>query len=136
MRLNDALHHAVSEDWCGNDAPPGSTTKLYVEEYGCGSKALIVSRDEVSYEEMTDERRKHLVYVFSGLNDGSEIGIGRPDEWFVILSKGVVLRLAWFTIWTWWIKGTWFGLKRAIYYSTLHKIVQRYKQEGNLDGTQ
>lgn len=132
MNLNNFVHWLLSEDHCGNEAPPGSTTKLYVEEH-LGNRLAV--RKFVSYEEMTDDRRKHLIHVFAALDDGGSIGIGRPDEWNIIMDTKVALHLAWFVLWTWWAKGTWFGLKRAIWYSTLRRIIRGYKLEGRHHGS-
>lgn len=40
-------------------------------------------------------------------------GSERTGYTVVQLSVGTVLRLAWFVLWRWWIRGTWFGWKLA-----------------------
>ncbi len=131
MTVSDAIVRALAEDWDGSEQPPGATQKLYVtDSYAEG----IHSRTEMPLEELTDERRAHLIHVFSAVGGGSEIGIGWPSKWHVLLSQPVALRLAWFILWTWWAKGTWCGLKRVIYYRALHRVVARLKQEGKHHG--
>lgn len=107
----------------GQRSPPGAGAKVYVETNGTGRSPR--SRKSVPYEEMTNPSRKGLLYVFSALEDGGEIGIGWPDKWHVILNGGVALRLAWFILWTWWARGTWFGLRRRIWYWGLRRRIDR-----------
>jgi hypothetical protein len=107
----------------GQRSPPGAAAKVYVATNGTGREPR--TRKLVSYAEMTDPNRKGLLYVFSALEDGHEIGIGWPDKWHVILNGGTALHLAWFILWTWWARGTWFGLKRRIWYWGLRRRIDR-----------
>lgn len=121
--LNDRIHSALSEEWCGNkDHPPGSTQKIYVLE---GVKSQEISGEVAHRDHHT---LPGCVYVFSGLNDGFEVGIGFLDQWHCMLRRPTALRLAWFILWTWWAKGQWFGLKRVIWYGTLRRMLARWEQ--------
>ena len=102
--LEERLYDVLGQDWCGTIGPPANRLVLYAK----------------------DTHFADLTYVFSTLNDGFEIGIGYPHEWFCILRKDVALRGAWFIIWTWWIRGTWCGLRTAIWYWLLDRRVNRY----------
>jgi len=126
VTLNDRIHELVSEDWGGSRcAPPGSTQKLYVLEKN--PKMTFTLRDFENAEKER-ERGNGVVYVFSALDEGSSVGIGYLDNWHVILSVPTTMRLAWFVLWTVWVKATWFGLKRFIYFNTLHRMVEGWKK--------
>jgi hypothetical protein len=65
---------------------------------------------------------KHLIaYVF---DDGAYLHIGPPDAPMANNCRAAdARRLAWFILWDWWACGTWFGLKRWIWYKALGKKV-------------
>lgn len=107
----------------GQRSPPGAGAKVYVATNGTGRSPS--SHTELSLERQAEIQKNGLVYVFTALEDGHEIGIGWPDKWHVILNGGVALRLAWFILWTWWARGTWFGLKRRIWYWGLRRRIDR-----------
>lgn len=56
-------------------------------------------------------------------NDGFELWICYTrDKWLVHFRRNEALELAWIIVWDWWIKSTWFGLKRKIWYWSLHQV--------------
>ncbi len=70
-------------------------------------------------------------HVYRTNNDGFELWMGYPNEWHHHMHSKDARRLAWFILWTWWAKGTWFGLKRWIWYKALNKHVNRFKGVSN-----
>ena len=58
-------------------------------------------------------------------NDGFELWLGRPDKWYVFYSAKQARKLAWFILWEWWAKSTWFGLKRNLWYWGLSQRCRR-----------
>ncbi len=56
-------------------------------------------------------------------NDGFELWLGYWNKWHVFYQQEHARQLAWFILWDWWAKSTWFGLKRKIWYWALHQIV-------------
>lgn len=99
------LYDALGDEWCGTTGPPANHLVLYVD----------------------DQHMRDLKYVFSTVNDGFELGIGYPSQWLCILRKEVCLKLAWFILWRWWIRGTWFGLKPLTWYWLLNRRCAQYK---------
>ena len=59
------------------------------------------------------------MYVAMFGNDGFEIMLGTPHRWHVFYSAREARRLAWFILWHWWAKATWFGIRRRIWYWSL-----------------
>ena len=131
MKIPDFVCWLLSEDLGGSEQEPGSQQKLFVRE-SIGGK--VEAYEEIAYEELTDPNRRGLLHCFSACNSGYDIGIGTPNKWHVILHGAVARRLAWFILWNWWAKGTWFGLKRFIYHRANSAIVRRFKQEGQHHG--
>ncbi len=88
-----------------SDRPPGSTQslKLAVDEDG-------------GYEIASTDN-----------NDGFELWLGDPWGWHTFYKAKDARRLAWFILWSWWARGTWFGLKRKIWYKALYRKVSRIK---------
>mgnify|MGYP001612174797 CR=1 FL=1 len=103
--FESVLYDWLGQEWCGTTGPPANHLTLYVE----------------------DPHLRDRKYVFSTLNDGFELGIGYPHSWLCIIRKEVALKAAWFIIWRWWIRGTWCGLRTAIWYWLLNRRVNRYK---------
>jgi hypothetical protein len=60
-------------------------------------------------------------------NDGFELWLGYPHKWHAFYRSDHARRLAWFILWEWWIKGTWCGLKRNLWYWALHIRVVEMK---------
>ena len=112
--IENWFYHALSTEWCGNDCVPCDYKTLRFKDDGCERVASIT-------------------------NDGFEISIGRPDEWWGSIRRKNARRLAWFILWDWWIWGEWFGLRRTIWYWLLHrrcersnKIAKLLRESGNI----
>lgn len=111
-KLANLLHNLLGDDVGGTPSPPGSNCRF---EFG-------------EPEDKTPNSR--LMYIASTeINDGFEIGLGYHHEWHVIYQAKYARQLAWFIIWDWWAKATWFGLKRKIWYSALRIIVGDINEE-------
>lgn len=92
-------------DGCDGERPPGSEQRLRFgedEEEGTGPHVAV-----------TD------------VNDGFELWLGTMNKWHVFYSASEARKLAFFILWTWWVKGTWCGLKRWAWYKLLHIKVKR-----------
>lgn len=100
----DIQHHG------GTPYPPGSTCRL---EFG----------------EPDDDGRPMNIATTDN-NDGFDLWLGYRHEWHVFYPAAEARRLAWFILWTWWIKGTWCGLKRKIWYGALHIKVENMLARG------
>jgi hypothetical protein len=64
-------------------------------------------------------------FVAESLNDGFELWVGYPDRWLFHCRHEDARRLARFILWECWAKGTWFGLKRWLYYLILRRVVRQ-----------
>ena len=100
MSIEDKLAHLLSDQWCGNDYPPGSEKQILFTE---------------SWPDIANIH-----------NDGSELWIGTMHEWHTHMNRHDAHRLAWFILWTWWIRGEWLGLKRMLWYKLLFRRVRRH----------
>jgi hypothetical protein len=61
-------------------------------------------------------------------NDGHDIWIEYTGGgWICHLRQGESLQLAKIIVWDWWIKSTWFGLKRKIWYWSLSRVMKNTK---------
>src|SRR5687767_4784029 len=101
MRFWRWLRDVLGDDYLDHRAVPGSGAHL---EFG-----------EV------DEGRP--MYVAHMQNDGFELWVGFRSKWLFWCRQQDARRLAWWVLWDVWAKGTWFGLKRRIYYVALRRIV-------------
>lgn len=63
-------------------------------------------------------------------NEGHEIWMGYTDDWEFFFPSQYAPRVAWFLFWTWWVKATWFGLRRKVWYKLLHRQVSRNRRMG------
>ena len=106
VRIARFLENVLGDEWGGGPCPPGATQELDFGELDEGRPMYVA--------------RTHC-------NDGHELWIGSWDKWYFHCKAGDARRLAWFVLWTWWAKGTWFGLKRKIWYRALSIIVASYK---------
>ena len=53
-------------------------------------------------------------------NDGSELWLAYTGwKWMAHYRAAEARQLAWFILWDWWAKATWFGLKRRLWYWAL-----------------
>lgn len=80
------------------------------------------------FGEIDDDRP---MYTANTSNDGSEIWLcySHGGGWLVHFRQQDARQLAWFILWTWWGKSTWFGLKRRIWYWALRRKVSRMKRK-------
>lgn len=106
-RIENWLYTKLGGEWCGNVCPPADMETIHWTEMGCERVATIT-------------------------NDGFELSIGRPDEWWGSIRREHARRLAWFILWRWWIRGEWFGLRRAIWYWLLHRRCERSNRLGKM----
>ena len=60
-------------------------------------------------------------------NDGSVLWIGTPDTWYWHCRFPEARKLAWFILWNWWAKSTWFGLRRWLWYRLLARQCNRIR---------
>jgi len=80
-----------------------------------------------------DDDGKPMQIATTYNNDGCELWLGyRRGRWQGFYRDRHARQLAWFILWTWWAKGTWFGLKRWLWYKTLHIIANSYRQDVSL----
>lgn len=94
------IYNKLGDDFGGTPSPPGSTQWLYFGEF--------------------DKEEGAKPYVaHTGCNDGFEVWLGTHHEWHVFYRAKDARKLAWFILWEWWAKSTWFGLKRKIWYKAL-----------------
>ena len=104
-RLVRFFYYRLGEDHGGNAAPPGSTQQL-------------------RFGEIDPDDGKPPYVATTDNNDGFELWLGTMHTWHVFYKAPEARRLAWFILWTWWIRGTWCGLKRRIWYWALHIEVE------------
>lgn len=64
-------------------------------------------------------------------NDGSELWIAysHGGKWLVHFRHNDARRLARFILWRWWVRGTWCGVRRRIWYWALRRNVARMKRQ-------
>ena len=89
----------LGDNFCGNKAPPGQQTTL--------------------------GRPLSGVYVADYHEDGGTLWIGYSDKWLVHMGIGESLRLARFILWQFWVRATWCGLKRRIWFWALTRDLDR-----------
>lgn len=104
LRLAKWIHNKLGDDWGGSQAPPGVNAEL-------------------DFGEIDNGRPMYVARTYP--NDGSDLWLGTPNNWHVFYRAQDARRLAWFILWDWWVVGTWFGLKRKIWYWALRIIVDR-----------
>lgn len=94
------VYYALGDTYGGSPSPPGSTCRL---EFG-----------------EADDDGRLMEIATTDNNDGFDLWLGWRSEWHVFYKAKHARQLALFILWTWWIKGTWCGLKRKIWYWGLH----------------
>jgi hypothetical protein len=104
MKIAKWIHKNLGDEWGGTPGPPGVLAELDFGGLDTDGRSMFVAR---TYPD-----------------DGFNLWLGTHDKWHVFYSAPEARRLAWFILWTWWIKGTWFDLKRKIWYYALHLIVE------------
>jgi hypothetical protein len=103
------INRTLGDDWGGNHSPPGSDQRLEFGEIDPGTG-----------------KPSNLATTYN--NDGCEVWLWWAGSWAAFYREKDARRLAWFILWDWWAVGTWFGLKRWIWYKALGVIVESYKQ--------
>lgn len=102
------IHYVFGDEFGGGAAPPGSTQRLVFGE--------------------PDDDGEPMNVATTYNNDGHDLWLGyRRAGWQAHYRAKDARRLAWFILWDWWTVSTWFGLKRRIWYLSLHIIVESYK---------
>jgi len=92
----------LGDQLCGSPVPPGSTQHLdFIDKMGLDW------------------------HISTSSNDGFWLSIGYGGETKVDFWDNDARRVAWFILWKWWAKSTWFGLKRALWYRLLHRRVRQ-----------
>ena len=76
------------------------------------------------FGEPNDDGRS--LYVARTGNDGFELWVGYRDQWLFHCWKQDAFRLAWWILWDWWVRATWCGLRRWLWFRALHQVVKRY----------
>lgn len=80
-----------------------------------------------------DDDGKPLYHAMVG-NDGFDLYVGyrNQDRWLVSFGMRDALHLARFILWTWWVRGTWCGLRRRIWYWALHVKVTEHERKAKV----
>lgn len=105
-KLARFIYNKLGDDWGGTPSPPGVNCRL---EFG---------------EPDDDGQPMHIATTDN--NDGFELWIGYSHKWLFFTRAEHARKLAWFILWQWWAKGTWFGLKRKLWYWALHVEVSGF----------
>jgi hypothetical protein len=101
LRLSNWIYEHLGDRWCGSAVPPGDHRNL---PFG----------------------HKMVAYVF---DDGGWLHIGWRDEMMANrITAADARKVAVFILWDWWALGTWFGLKRKLWYWALHRKVGSYRR--------
>ena len=104
LRLAYWIYKIIGDERGGIPSPPGTKQKLDLK--------------------WKDGHEKFYATTYN--NDGHELWMGTPIGWWGFLSAMEARKLAKFILWDWWIIGTWFGLKRLIWYKALSTICDSY----------
>jgi hypothetical protein len=105
LRFAHWIIRTLGDNWGGNNAPPGVEQRL----------------------DLLWKDGKQKFYATTYNNDGFELWMGTPCGWWGFLSAPEAHKLAKFILWDWWMVGTWCGLKRWIWYKSLHTVCESYK---------
>ena len=107
--IENTVYRCLGVEWCGLTGPPGDHLDYSLETW----EAVHVSED------------------------GFTLWIGTPDRWNIHLSRRDSHRLALWIIFRWWGLSEWFGLRRAIWFWALRRIVARTpspREGADIDG--
>lgn len=105
LKLANFIYRILGTEWCGSPNPPADHETLHFGDI--------------------DQDTKKPMLVASVSNDAFELYIGYPSQWQMSMKAKDARRLARFIIWAWWIKGEWFGLRRALWYSALNYKIKK-----------
>lgn len=101
------IQNKLGDDFGGSASPPGSAQRIEFGEL---------------------DNNKPMYVATTRNDDGHNIWIAwNGGKWITFFSQKTARQLAWFILWEWWAKGTWFGLKRKIWYMALSAIVESYR---------
>jgi hypothetical protein len=103
----------------GPKSPPGQSAELDFGEWDAGYRL-------VSPEMWPSGRPAHHANFHE---DGGRFWLGTPTEWQFHCHASDALKLARFILWRYWAVGTWFGLKRRIWYWALGRMLERTRRE-------
>lgn len=98
---------------------------IYKNLSGDPKEECVVPGDWLRYEfgEINSDTNKPF-YVARTSNDGFELWLAYNEPghgWLAHYPSKAARQLAWFVLWHWWGKSTWFGLKRKLWYWALHE---------------
>ena len=100
------IYRRLGGEWCGNVCPPDDQLTHRIRTYEDGSGYICARTGD----------------------DGFVLWIGSDTQWWGFLNHREALRLAWFIVWSWCVRGRWFGLRRWLWYRALHSRVSRYQR--------
>ncbi len=106
--LESRLYDLLGHEWAGSTVPPGDHLNMRLRDYG------------------RDDRGREVYYVAATSNDGFDLWLGKSYEWDTFMSAPEARRLALFILWRWWARGTWFGLRRRLWYWLLRRRIARH----------
>ena len=108
LRIARWIKKHLGDDWGGNSCPPGILAELDFGSQDDDGSPMLVAR----------------TYI----DDGMTLWLGYRNQWRLSFSDYDARRLARMILWDWWAWGTWFGLKRWIWYKALHVVVESHKR--------
>lgn len=108
-KLAKLLFNLLGPDHGGTPSPPGVECSLAFGDADPGD----------------NNRPMHVASVG---NDGFELWLGGYHHWDVFYRAKDARKLAWFILWTWWAKSTWFGIKRRLWYWSLRQEVEKMRE--------
>lgn len=103
LRIARWIYHHLADEWGGDYCPPGIGAKLDFGGPDDDGRPMLVARTHP--------------------DDGATIWLGYRRKWMLSFGSRDARRLAWMILWTWWAKGTWFGLKRRIWYKSWDAVM-------------
>jgi hypothetical protein len=105
VKIAEWIYRNLADEWGGNESPPGTSPRL---EFG----------------EPDPDTGKPPYLATTYNNDGFELWLHWGGGWAGFYRAKEARRLAWFILWDWWAKSTWFGLKRKLWYWGLHEHLE------------
>lgn len=112
-RLADFIYKRLGPDWCGMPAPPPHKVLYFQHDQG-GNVGAVASTHP---------------------NDGAEVWLGTMNRWHCFYRMRDARRLAWWILWDVWAVGSWFGLRRALWYWALNVRCKRHEKKMRPAGT-